>query len=95
MKKVDKYTFDIFKLREHSGGNELATLLPYVLAKQGLIGSCNLDFGNLMNFVRALANGYKDITYHNQTHAADVCQTFNYFCMEGGIKEKLKLDNLE
>ena len=48
-----------------------------------------------MNFVRALSFGYKEITYHNQTHAADVCQSFNYFCMEGGVKERLKLDNLE
>ena len=48
-----------------------------------------------MNFVRALEAGYKDITYHNQTHAADVCQTFNYFVTEGGMKDKLKMDNLE
>ena len=48
-----------------------------------------------MAFVRALEAGYKDITYHNQTHAADVCQTFNYFVTEGGMKEKLKMDNLE
>lgn len=38
--KVDKYSFDIFKLREHTNGNELTTLLPYVLAKHGLIGGC-------------------------------------------------------
>ena len=36
-----------------------------------------------------------NITYHNQTHAADVCQTFNYFVTEGGMKDKLKMDNLE
>lgn len=95
LQKVDTYSFDVFKLREHTQGNELVTLLPFILAKHGLISSCHLDFNNLMRFVRALAAGYKDITYHNQTHAADVCQTFNYFCVEGGMKDKLKLDNLE
>ena len=44
LQKVDAYSFDVFKLREHTDGNELTTLLPYVLAKHGLIGSCNLDF---------------------------------------------------
>lgn len=48
-----------------------------------------------MGFVRALARGYKAITYHNQTHAADVCQTFNYFMHGGGLKDLLKLDMLE
>ena len=48
-----------------------------------------------MNFVRNLSAGYKSVTYHNQTHAADVCQTFNYFATDGGMKDVLKLDNLE
>ena len=73
LKKVDDYTFDIFKLRKFTDNNELTIILPWVLAKHGLIGSCNVDFTSLMSFVRKLAAGYKTITYHNQTHAADVC----------------------
>ena len=65
LKKVDQYEFDIFNLRQLTNDNELVTLLPYILAKHGLFASCNLHFGNLMNFVRALARGYKGITYHN------------------------------
>ena len=95
LKKVDSYNFDIFQLREYTNYHELSTLLPYVLAKHGLIGACQLDITCLMNFIREIEAGYKDITYHNQTHAADVCQTFNYFVTEGGMKDKLKMDNLE
>ena len=95
LEKVDSYDFNIFNLRAHTDGNELSTILPYTLAKHGLIGPCHLDFNSLMNFLRALQNGYKAITYHNSTHAADVCQTFNYFSIEGGMKETLQMTNME
>ena len=95
MKKVDDYTFDIFKLRKFTDNNELTIILPWVLAKHGLIGSCNVDFTSLMCFVRKLAGGYKTISYHNQTLAADVCQTFNYFAVDAGVKDIIRLDNLE
>ena len=48
-----------------------------------------------MNFIRYIQNGYKKITYHNKTHAADLCQTFNYFLTTGQVRETIKLDNLE
>ena len=69
--------------------------MPYLLAKHGLVATNDVDFNKMLCFIRNLAAGYKSITYHNQTHAADVCQTFNYFATEGGMKDKLKLDCLE
>ena len=48
-----------------------------------------------MNFIRVIQNGYKKITYHNKTHAADLCQTFNFFLTTGQVRETIKLDNLE
>ena len=95
LEKVDTYDFNIFNLRAHTDGNELTTILPFTLARHGLIGSCHLDFNALMNFLRKLQDGYKAITYHNSTHAADVCQTFNYFSIDGGMKETLQMNNLE
>lgn len=65
LQKVDTYEFDIFKLRETTNGNELITILPFILAKHGLIASNRLDFGKLIQFTRVLAQGYKTITYHN------------------------------
>jgi 3',5'-cyclic-nucleotide phosphodiesterase len=43
----------------------------------------------------AIQAGYKNITYHNKTHGADLCQTMNMFCKQGKLGEKLKLDSLE
>ena len=63
--KIDRFDFDIFKLRKLTSGNELSTLLPYILSNKGLFRLCNLEFINLNNFVRALQGVYKKITYHN------------------------------
>ena len=63
--KVNSYDFDIFNLRKHTDGNELSTLVPYLLAKHGLVATNDVDFNKLMCFVRHLASGYKTITYHN------------------------------
>ena len=73
LKKIDTYEFNIFRLREVTNGHELETVLPFILARHNLIAHNKLEFNFLINFVRALAMGYKRITYHNQTHAADVC----------------------
>ena len=65
LKKVDRYDFNIFTLREKTNGHELETILPYILAKHNLIAHNKLEFNFLINFVRNLARGYERITYHN------------------------------
>ena len=65
LSQIDSYDFNIFKLRELTNGKELETIVPYVLAKTGLIGANKLEFNNLMSFIREIAAGYKSITYHN------------------------------
>ena len=62
---MDKYEFNVFNLRETTDGLELETLLPFVLAKHGLIANNKVDGQKMINFVRVLARGYKYITYHN------------------------------
>lgn len=54
----------------------------------------SIDFERLINYMMAIQRGYKGITYHNKTHAADLCQTFNYFRKQG-LQEKCELDNQE
>lgn len=66
----------------------------YLLTHNGLLGSAEMDFERLINYVTAVQKGYKNVTYHNKTHAADLCQTFNYFC-KAGLEEMAALDNTE
>ena len=42
LKKVDKYDFDVFNLRLTTNGNELITILPYLLAKNGFFPKCKM-----------------------------------------------------
>lgn len=52
-----------------------------------------------------IQNGYKDVTYHNQTHAADLSQviflivfnfqTFYYFTTTCGLRDKCQMNDLE
>jgi len=52
LKKVDRYEFNIFRLRETTNGHELETILPFILARHNLIAHNKLEFSYLINFVR-------------------------------------------
>ena len=51
LEKVDSYEFDIFNLRKSTDGNELATLVPYIMARHGLVATNDVDFSKLSCFV--------------------------------------------
>jgi hypothetical protein len=67
-----------------TNGRELESILLYVLAKRGGLSVKDLDVKKFYNFIQAIQGGYLNITYHNKTHGADLCQTINYFLTEGG-----------
>ena len=69
--------FDIFKLRELTDGNEMLSLLPWLLSKRNCFAKVELDLQRLVQFTVKIQDGYKNITYHNKTHGADLCQTLN------------------
>jgi hypothetical protein len=75
--------------------NELVTVTSYILAKQGVFTNMNIPFDIYTNFMTVIQKGYKNVTYHNKTHAADLSQTFNYFCTTCHMREKTKLDDLD
>ena len=88
MKKVDTYQMNIFSIRDETNNNELASLLMIILSKRGILSDVQeLDVESLVRFILLIQRGYKDISYHNKTHASDVCQTFNYFCIGGDLME--------
>ena len=46
-----------------------------------------------MRFINKIQSGYKDIPYHNKTHAADLAQTAYFCCKTAEGKEKLNMDD--
>lgn len=49
----------------------------------------------MVNYAKAIQDGYKNIPYHNKTHGADLCQTIYYFLQKGDPTNLLKLDEFD
>jgi len=76
--------FNIFNIRDLSKGNEIVTVILSILFKENVFGQIpKLNYSKLKNFLVAIQSGYKDISYHNKTHGADLAQTFYMFCKTG------------
>jgi hypothetical protein len=98
LRRVEAYDFDIFKVRNATKGKELAITIPYMLQKLEIFECEALDalnFDKYMIFINQVNKGYKNITYHNKTHASDVAQTFFYFCTSCELMEKANLDEVD
>lgn len=70
--KCDTTDFNIFKLKELTGGKELECVLIYVLIKRDCL-TTPMEINKMVNYAKAIQNGYKNIPYHNKTHGADLC----------------------
>ena len=58
--------------------NELVTVTTYLLAKENLFSSLKINIDTFLNFIEKIQKGYKDVTYHNKTHGADLSQVTQY-----------------
>ena len=81
--------FDIFKLAKATNNKPLATLGLRVLVDHNLPSTYNINRSSLLNFLDTIEEGYKDVPYHNRTHAADVLQACHYFITVGNMKKWL------
>jgi hypothetical protein len=96
MKKLETYDFNIFSLRDETMDNELVSIIMIAMTKRDILGQVkHLDVEALQRFILLIQRGYKDISYHNKTHAGDVCQTFNFFCTGGGLTDICKFDHID
>jgi len=88
--------FNIFKIRDLTEGNEAVAVVLSLLARSNVfVELLKLDYTKLKNFLKGIQDGYKNITYHNKTHGADLCQTFYLFCTKGELAEKAKFDAVD
>ena len=70
-------------------------MLAFLLARRNVLAKVELDINKLIKFASKIQTGYKNITYHNKTHGADLCQTINYFFIHGQLGVKAKIDEHE
>jgi len=83
LNRVHLLEFDIFAVRKSTLENELVTVITYILHKEQLFETLGIRLDSFLRFIVKIQQGYKDIAYHNKTHAADLAQTA-YFCCSTG-----------
>ena len=89
---IESYAFNIFVLSRETPKNELTTVVSHIFAKERVFEELRLANQNYFSFIKKVEAGYRDITYHNAVHAADLCQTFYQFWTIGGLRDKCQLD---
>ena len=89
LQKSDSWDFNIFELRDLTGGKELQCLAWHVFDKWELTDKFDIDSETLRRFLNFAADGYEQNSYHNRTHAADILQGTNFMLSEGGLGEFL------
>ncbi|KAM3919619.1 cGMP-inhibited 3',5'-cyclic phosphodiesterase 3B [Leptodactylus fuscus] len=75
LRKLDNWNFPIFDLMEKTGGKcgRILSQVSYTLFYDtDLFQIFKIPEKEFRNFFRALESGYRDIPYHNRTHATDV-----------------------
>lgn len=95
MNNIEFYFFDIFAIREYTNQNELVTVTCHILAKEKLFDKLPIVNEKFLPFIHKVQNGYKDITYHNKTHGADLAQTFYHMCTIGDLKQVVGMDDID
>lgn len=63
--------------------------------KHRLFQNLKISVESFMTFISKIQSGYKDVTYHNKTHAADLCSTAYYYTTKCGFLEKAQLDDFD
>lgn len=79
LQNIRELEFDIFDLEQKSDGNELFITLMHLMQKENYLADLKISQKKLRNFTYVIQKEYNDVTYHNKTHASDVCQTSYFF----------------
>ena len=95
MNKIEGFDFDIFELRSATGGNELVTVINYLMDLNDFHTKLRIVKDKFRRYSIVIQSMYNPIAYHNKTHASDVCQTCYYFMTTCKFKERGMLTDLE
>lgn len=93
--EIETMKFDIFELRSATSGNELVTVINYLMDKHDFYNKLNIVKDKFRKYSIVIQSMYNPIAYHNKTHASDVCQTWYYFMTTWKFKERGAMTDLE
>jgi hypothetical protein len=82
---VTQFDFDVFNLRTKSNGNELVSTINYLMEINDFYHKLKIPKQKFVDYSITIQELYRPISYHNKTHAADVCQTSYFYCMDLGF----------
>lgn len=87
LKTLDDWTFDVFALGEAASGQPVKFIGYDLLNRYGMIHKFKVPPAVLEQFLARIEEGYQRFRnpYHNNLHAADVCQTIHYMLCQTGI----------
>lgn len=92
---IELHSFDIFELRTATSGNELVTVINYLMDKHDFYNKLNIVKDKFRKYSIVIQSMYNPIAYHNKTHASDVCQTCYYFMTSCKFRDRGGMTDLE
>ncbi len=95
LKTIHTFEFDIFEFTDACNNQELFIVASYLMNKHELFESLKIYPEVFFTFIRTIQAGYKNVSYHNKTHATDVCQNSYYYCIDCEFKDKAQLSDLD
>ncbi|XP_042870215.1 cGMP-inhibited 3',5'-cyclic phosphodiesterase B-like isoform X2 [Penaeus japonicus] len=78
LNRISEWDYPIFDLQESAGNLILSQLCYQVFSEVGLFETFKIPTKEFLNYFHALELGYRDIPYHNRTHASDVLHSVYY-----------------
>lgn len=92
---IETHSFDIFELRSATNGNELVTVINFLMDRHDFYSKLRIVKDKFRKYSIVIQSMYNPIAYHNKTHASDVCQTCYYFMTTCKWKDRGAMTDLE
>lgn len=94
---LESIDFNIFQVTEKIGrAKVLPSIYHEIINKLDLKDNYTLDYHKMDKFSVSIRDGYKkEVLYHNELHAVDLCQTLYSWVLHAGIDSPLRLMKLE
>jgi hypothetical protein len=91
LSNIYSLNFNVFQLKEASGGQELLALMYYLFYRYDYFSTFNMRTQKFINFAKRVQGSYHNNHYHNGTHGADVMQVIWVNIDHGLLSQCLRL----